>query len=131
MNSPKDLNALDSDMKEDIVAAVTALDRNPQVKVIVLLSRVPKAFCAGADIKEFKVSHGSYEQYLSDDVFKRICNALTQAVKPIVCGVNGLALGGGCELAMLCDILLFREDARIGLPELNLGLIPGMGGTQR
>lgn len=131
MNSPKDLNALDTDLKDDLVAALSELNCRDSVKVIVLLSKVAKAFCAGANIKEFKIGSYGYEEYLKNDVFKGICNAFSNIVKPIVCGVNGVAFGGGLELAMLCDVLTFREDAKIGLPELNLGLMPGMGGTQR
>lgn len=136
LNSPKDLNALDNAMMAEIGSALGYLNGRQNVKVIVLLSKVSKAFCAGANIKEFSV--GALEQYMKHDTFQGICNSFSNAVvnvdncvKPVICGVNGVAFGGGFELALLCDILFFKDDAKVGLPELNLGLIPGIGGTQR
>lgn len=97
--------------------------------MIVILSKVKKAFCAGADIKEFE--NKKTADFKNNDVFKEIHDTIYNAKKPIIAGVNGVALGGGCELSLLCDIVFCSEEAKFGLPELKLGLIPGIGGTQR
>lgn len=100
LNSPKDLNSLDNLMMAEIGTALAYLNSRPNIKVIVLLSKVAKAFCAGANIKEFNV--GALEQYMKNDSFQGICNSFSKAlnnlgncVKPVVCGVNGVAFGGG------------------------------------
>ena len=104
-------------------------EANPDVKVTVLLSNVKKAFCAGANIKEFQ--NKSPKDFEKNDIFAELHDTFYNAKKPIVAGINGVALGGGFELALLCDVLFCSEEARFGLPELRLGLIPGIGGTQR
>ena len=129
LNSPKDLNALSKTMRSEICRAVRAYERNGNVKVILLASTVKSAFCAGADIKEFE--NLSEEDMKVYDIFREISDTLENCTKPIIGAINGVALGGGCEVALKCDILVAANNARFGLPELRLGLIPGIGGTQR
>lgn len=129
LNSPSDFNALSEEMRSKISAAVRTYEASPDVKVIVLLSSVPKAFCAGANIKEFV--NKTAKDFDGKDIFKELHDTLYEAKKPIISGVNGVALGGGCELALLTDVVFCSEEARFALPELKLGLIPGIGGTQR
>ncbi|KRX06100.1 hypothetical protein PPERSA_09712 [Pseudocohnilembus persalinus] len=129
LNSPKELNALSDQMRYEISTKINALSQNDQVKVIVILSKCEKAFCAGANIKEF--SDLTYEKQNIQDKFYNLDRALSDCVKPIVAGVNGYALGGGLEVALACDIIILQEGAKLGLPELSLGLIPGLGGNIR
>uniref|UniRef100_A0AAU2K1I0 Probable enoyl-CoA hydratase echA8 n=1 Tax=Streptomyces sp. NBC_00049 TaxID=2903617 RepID=A0AAU2K1I0_9ACTN len=127
LNRPEALNALDLRVMTEVVAAAEELDRDPEVGCIVLTGS-PKAFAAGADIKE--MSPRSYmDMYLSD--WFTAWDRLGQVRTPTVAAVSGYALGGGCELAMLCDILLAADTARFGQPEIKLGVIPGIGGSQR
>jgi enoyl-CoA hydratase/carnithine racemase len=129
LNSPSDLNALSHEMRGAISEAVRSHERSNDVKVILFLSKVPKAFCAGANIKEFQGK--TSKEFDNNDIFKELHDTVYQAKKPILAGINGVALGGGCELALLTDVAFCSEEARFGLPELRLGLIPGIGGTQR
>lgn len=129
MKSDKDFNALSEEMRGHLVKSVKEFESSKDVKVIVLLSQVKKAFCAGANIKEFQDKKTS--DFKNNDIFQEIHDTFYEAKKPIVAGVNGVALGGGCELSLLCDVVFCSEEARFGLPELRLGLIPGIGGTQR
>lgn len=129
LNSPSDYNALSQTMRSAISEAVRSHEASQDVKVILMLSKVPKAFCAGANIKEFQGK--SSKDFENNDIFKEIHDTVYNAKKPIISGVNGVALGGGCELALLTDVVFCSEEARFGLPELKLGLIPGIGGTQR
>ena len=129
LNSPADLNALSEEMRSAITGAVKDHEKSNDVKVILFLSKVAKAFCAGANIKEFQGRQT--KDFDNNDIFKDLHDTLYQAKKPIISGVNGVALGGGCELALLSDVVFCSEDAKFGLPELRLGLIPGIGGTQR
>ncbi|HHX85595.1 MAG TPA: enoyl-CoA hydratase [Actinomycetales bacterium] len=127
LNRPKALNALSSAMEKDVVEAVEGLDSDPGVGCIVITGS-EKAFAAGADIKEMKdkTYPGIFlERFFHD--WKR----LTAARTPIVAAVNGFALGGGCELAMMCDMIIAGDSAKFGQPEIKLGVIPGMGGSQR
>lgn len=127
LNRPKALNALSSAMEKDVVEAVEGLDPDPGVGCIVITGS-EKAFAAGADIKEMKdkTYPGIYlERFFHD--WKR----LTAARTPIIAAVNGFALGGGCELAMMCDMIIAGDSAKFGQPEIKLGVIPGMGGSQR
>ena len=127
LNRPKALNALSSDMEKEVVEAVEALDSEPGVGCIVITGS-EKAFAAGADIKEMKdkTYPGIYlERFFHD--WKR----LTAARTPIIAAVSGFALGGGCELAMMCDMIIAGDNAKFGQPEITLGVIPGMGGSQR
>ena len=127
LNRPKALNALSSAMEKEVVEAVEALDGEPDVGCIVITGS-EKAFAAGADIKEMKdkTYPGIYlERFFHD--WKR----LTAARTPIIAAVSGFALGGGCELAMMCDMIIAGDNAKFGQPEITLGVIPGMGGSQR
>lgn len=127
LDRPKALNALNSAVLSEIVPAAETLDADPQVGAIVITGS-EKAFAAGADIKEMKdeTYPAVAEKRLFGDWEK-----LAQLKTPLITAVSGFALGGGCELAMLGDILLASETAKFGQPEITLGIIPGMGGTQR
>ena len=127
LNRPKALNALCDDLFQELAQAVKEADSCPEVSSIVLTGS-EKAFAAGADIKEMKDKEYP-ETYMTDML--AWWNVITETKKPIIGAVNGYALGGGCELAMMCDILVAGENAKFGQPEINLGTIPGMGGTQR
>jgi enoyl-CoA hydratase/carnithine racemase len=128
MNRPSALNALGTQLVRQVVTTLQDLDKDPAVRCIVLTGS-DRAFAAGADIKEMStktmVEMGHPDHFI---------NVLPQAAllkKPLVGAVNGYALGGGCELAMMCDILIAGENAQFGQPEVKLGTIPGIGGTQR
>jgi len=127
LNRPKALNALCDALYKELNEALHKLDQDPEVGCIVLTGS-EKAFAAGADIKEMKDKEFP-ETYMIDMLGHWDTVARTR--KPIIGAVNGYALGGGCELAMMCDILLAGKNAKFGQPEINLGTIPGMGGSQR
>ncbi len=129
LNSPSDLNVLSHPMRQELSQLLTTLDQDPQVKVIILQSLLPKAFCAGANIKEFLSI--SSESYSRSDVFEPFSTILSNMKKPMIAAVNGVAAGGGFELVLACDIVICSEDAKFAFPEIKLGLIPGIGGTQR
>jgi enoyl-CoA hydratase len=127
LNRPQALNALNSQVMAEIVAAVKAFDADEQIGAMVLTGS-EKAFAAGADIKEMQAK--TYvEVYLQD--FFAGWEELTRARKPIIAAVAGYALGGGCELAMMCDFIIAADNAKFGQPEITLGVMPGMGGSQR
>ncbi|MGW9447170.1 enoyl-CoA hydratase [Streptomyces sp. NPDC055632] len=127
LDRPKALNALNLRLMEEVVAAVEELDRDPGVGCVVLTGS-EKAFAAGADIKEMR-PRSYMDMYLSD--WFTAWDRLGQVRTPTVAAVAGYALGGGCELAMLCDVLLAADTAVFGQPEIRLGVIPGIGGSQR
>ncbi|MFD3745398.1 enoyl-CoA hydratase [Nocardia sp. NPDC058633] len=127
LNRPKALNALNTEVLDDIVAALDELGRDDEVGAVVITGSA-KAFAAGADIKE--MAPKSYMDMFMDDFFAR-WDRVAQFRKPTVAAVAGYALGGGCELAMLCDILIAADTAQFGQPEIKLGVIPGIGGSQR
>ena len=130
INRPDKLNALNKQVFTDLDAAVDEVYNNPQIKTAIITGASPKAFVAGADITEFGGLNKEEAMALAkrgQDIFFKIENSK----KPIVAAVNGFALGGGCELAMACHFRLCSENAKFGQPEVNLGLIPGYGGTQR
>jgi enoyl-CoA hydratase len=130
INRPDKLNAINKTVMSELDAVVREIYENPEIKSAVITGAGAKAFVAGADISEFLGLSKEEGQALSkkgQDIFSRIENS----AKPIVAAVNGFALGGGCELAMACHFRLCSENARFGQPEVNLGLIPGYGGTQR
>ncbi|MGV3016229.1 enoyl-CoA hydratase [Rothia sp. 88186D007BW] len=127
LNRPQALNALNNATMGEVVAAATDFDRSPQVGAIVLTGS-EKAFAAGADIKE--MSSQTYASMHAANWFAHWDN-LTGLRTPIVAAVNGYALGGGCELAMMADMLVAGPSTKFGQPEINLGVIPGMGGSQR
>jgi enoyl-CoA hydratase len=127
LNRPQALNALNAQIVGEINQALDQLERDPNIGCVVLTGSA-KAFAAGADIKE--MAELQYPQIYVDDLFSdsdRIANRR----KPIIAAVSGFALGGGCELAMMCDFILAADNAKFGQPEVNLGVLPGMGGTQR
>jgi len=127
LNRPKALNALNAQLMGEFVAAAEAFDRDPGIGCM-LVTGSEKAFAAGADIKEMQ-SKTYMEAYLSDwfSAWERLLALRT----PIVAAVAGFALGGGCELAMMCDFILAADNAKFGQPEIKLGVMPGMGGSQR
>lgn len=129
LDRPQALNALNSQVMAEVVSACLFLDRNhPTAKVIIITGSGDKAFAAGADIKE--MSTVSYAEAYINSLLNG-WETLRTVRKPIIAAVNGYALGGGCELAMMCDIILASDKAQFGQPEITLGVLPGMGGTQR
>lgn len=130
INQPKKLNALSQGVLSDLRAAVKEVYENDDISGAIITGAGEKAFVAGADITEFQglnVEQGIKLAANGQEIF----NQIEHAPKPFVAAVNGFALGGGCELAMACHIRVANENARFGQPEVNLGLIPGYGGTQR
>lgn len=129
LNAPP-LNIITHEFLEDLDTVFQSIEQRNTVRAVVLSSALPKIFCAGADIKQFQrwtSTAGSENCMFGSRVFRRI----EQYDKPVICAVNGNAFGGGMELAMACDIRIFDEQSRISLPECNLGMQPGYGGTQR
>ncbi|EME66395.1 MULTISPECIES: enoyl-CoA hydratase [Rhodococcus] len=127
LNRPKALNALNSQLMREVVAAVEELEADTGIGAI-LLTGSEKAFAAGADIKE--MAPKTFSEVYAEDLFSQ-WDRLSAARKPIVAAVSGYALGGGCELAMLCDFIIASDTAKFGQPEIKLGVIPGIGGSQR
>src|SRR5690606_23310556 len=127
LNRPQALNALNSVVLDEVVAAAQAFEADDSIGAIVLTGS-EKAFAAGADIKEMQ-SKSYIEMYMAD--FFSGWDALTRIRKPVIAAVSGYALGGGCELAMMCDFIIASDTAKFGQPEITLGVIPGMGGSQR
>src|SRR5881396_3333600 len=126
-NRPQALNALNATLKNELLGAVEAFDADANVGCI-LLTGSDKAFAAGADIKE--MADKSYIDISRAD-YAGDYERLTRVRKPLIAAVAGFALGGGCELAMLCDFIIAADNARFGQPEIKIGIIPGAGGTQR
>ncbi len=130
INRPDKLNTLNKQVMNDLDMAVDEVYKNPSIRSAIITGAGPKAFVAGADISEFlgmSQEEGMAIAKKGQDIFLKIENAS----KPIIAAVNGFALGGGCELTMACHFRLCSDNARFGQPEVNLGLIPGYGGTQR
>jgi len=127
LNRPESLNALSGPLVADLIAALQHCDRDDSVGCMVVTGS-EKAFAAGADIKEMEAMDFS-AAYKS--AFIDAWDPVSQAKKPLIAAVNGYALGGGCEVAMMCDIIYAGEKAKFGQPEINLGTLPGAGGTQR
>jgi enoyl-CoA hydratase len=128
INRPDVLNALNEEVLDELVKELTALDNDDAIRCIVLTG-TERAFAAGADIKENFVT-ATPVSMLKQDLTTR-WEAIRRIRTPIIAAVSGYALGGGCELAMICDIIVASETAQFGQPEINLGIIPGAGGTQR
>ena len=126
-NRPKQLNALNGAVMEELVAAAEAFDKDDTVGAIVITGD-ERAFAAGADIKE--MADASAVDMLLDDRISQ-WDRLRKVKKPVIAAVSGFCLGGGCELAMTCDMIVASETAKFGQPEINLGVMPGAGGTQR
>ncbi|VDM02271.1 unnamed protein product [Schistocephalus solidus] len=127
LNRPETLNSLSSNLLRELASALETLKVEESIKCLVITGN-ERVFAAGADIGEF--SDLSYADIYSRDFFA-YWERLTACKKPVIAAVNGIALGGGCELAMMCDIIYAGEKAKFGQPEIKLGLIPGAGGTQR
>ena len=127
LNRPKELNALNKQMMEEVRDALGALDKNDQVRVIIITGN-EQAFAAGADIKQ--MADKSAIDMLLIDQFST-WDQIRRTKKPIIAAVSGFALGGGCEFAMTCDMIIASETAKFGQPEIKIGTIPGAGGTQR
>ncbi|GAA2977165.1 enoyl-CoA hydratase [Microbacterium terrae] len=127
LNRPEALNALNSQVMRDIVAAASVFDADEAIGAIVVTGS-ERAFAAGADIKEMESKSGL--EMVMDDHFGQ-WSRFAEVRTPVIAAVSGYALGGGCELAMMCDIILAADTAKFGQPEINLGVIPGMGGSQR
>jgi enoyl-CoA hydratase len=128
LHRPDALNALNLQLMSELAAALTDADADESVRCIVLTGS-EKAFAAGADIREMATK--SFVDVYSTDLFGPEAEAIDRIRKPIIAAVAGYALGGGCELAMLCDFIIAADTAKFGQPEVNLGIVAGMGGTQR
>lgn len=131
INRPEKLNALNRAVIIELSEAMKDADADSGVRVVILTGAGEKAFVAGADIKEFAHFSNAEGQKLSADGHKKLFNAIEQMGTPVIAAVNGFALGGGLELAMSCHMRVASDNARVGLPEVSLGVIPGYGGTQR
>ena len=127
LNRPQQLNSLSYALVKDLCLALESLDQDEEVRAVVLTGG-DKVFAAGADIKEM-ADRGPFDERIQDRFAYR--DRINKIKKPVIAAVSGFALGGGCELAMSCDIIIASESARFGQPEVNLGIIPGSGGTQR
>lgn len=128
LNRPKALNALCDELMQELVNKLREVDSDEQLRTAVVTG-IGKAFAAGADIKEMN-SRASYSEVRGSNMLAH-WSAVSSIRKPLIAAVGGFALGGGCELAMACDIIIASEDAKFGQPEIKLGTIPGVGGTQR
>jgi enoyl-CoA hydratase len=130
INRPKVLNALNTSTLDELRQALLALGQDAEIRVVIVTGAGEKSFVAGADINELAVQTPSSGRDVAL-AGQRVFDLIEQLGKPVIAAVNGFALGGGCELAMSCTLRLAAEHAKFGQPEINLGLIPGYGGTQR
>jgi len=128
LNRPKAMNALNSALMDELAQAVDAFEADDEIGAIVVTGN-EKAFAAGADIKEMQSK--SYMDVYMEDFITRQWERVSTCRKPVIAAVAGYALGGGCELAMMCDIIIAADNAKFGQPEINIGAFPGAGGTQR
>ena len=128
LNRPEALNALNARLLADLEGALEAAEADSEVRCLVITGS-ERAFAAGADIKE--MADKSYADMFLADTFARSARRIEACRKPIIAAVSGFALGGGCELAMMCDFIIAADTAKFGQPEINLGVMPGIGGTQR
>jgi len=131
INRPEKMNALNKDVIEELGKVIDEIADNADIKTAIITGAGEKAFVAGADISEFIDLDEKGGADLADKGSKMVFNRIENSSKPIIAAVNGFALGGGCELAMACHFRIASENAKFGQPEVNLGLIPGYGGTQR
>ena len=131
INRPKSLNALSRATVAELAAAIEELNADDAIRAIILTGAGEKAFVAGADIGEFNSLRSAEEAAEYARAGQAVLNRIERLPKPVIAAINGYALGGGCELAMACDIRIAADTARLGQPEINLGIIPGYGGTQR
>jgi enoyl-CoA hydratase len=128
LNRPEALNALNNELLDALAGTLEAWDADPKVRVMIVTGS-EKAFAAGADIKE--MAPKSFSQMHAENPFGRQLDRILRLRKPVIAAVSGFALGGGCELAMALDILIADETAKFGQPEITLGIMPGLGGSQR
>ncbi|SNR33954.1 enoyl-CoA hydratase [Paracoccus sediminis] len=128
LNRPEALNALNTALITELGQALADADRNDKIRCVVLTGS-EKAFAAGADIREMATK--TFVDVYDEDLFGARIDAITRIRKPIIAAVSGYALGGGCELAMICDFIIAADTAKFGQPEINLGVMAGIGGTQR
>ena len=128
LNRPEALNALNDDLMDELSKVVDEYEENTNLKCLILTGS-EKAFAAGADIKQMQPK--SYMDVYKEDFITRNWERISRCRKPTIAAVSGYALGGGCELAMMCDFMIASESAKFGQPEINLGVSPGAGGTQR
>ena len=128
LNRPEALNALNDELMDELSSAADKYEENPALKCLILTGS-EKAFAAGADIKQMQPK--SYMDVYKEDFITRNWERISRCRKPTIAAVAGYALGGGCELAMMCDFIIASSSAKIGQPEINLGVSPGAGGTQR
>jgi enoyl-CoA hydratase len=128
LNRPKQLNALNDELMNKLGQALVELEADGDIRCIVITGG-PKVFAAGADIGEMK--DFSYSEAFNSNFISRNWETILKIRKPVIAAVSGFALGGGCELAMMCDLIVASESAKFGQPEIKLGIIPGAGGTQR
>jgi len=128
LNRPEALNALNATLMDELTAAVAAAEADEAVRCLVITGS-DRAFAAGADIKEMAAK--SYADVFKEDFITRNWESVARCRKPVIAAVAGFALGGGCELAMMCDFIIAADTAKFGQPEINLGVVPGAGGTQR
>lgn len=128
LNRPEALNALNAKLMQELAQAIASADRNDKVRCIVVTGS-EKAFAAGADVKE--MAEKTFTDVFFDDLFAPEADSIARTRKPLIAAVSGYCLGGGCELAMMCDFIIASDTAKFGQPEINLGIVAGMGGTQR
>ena len=128
LNRPDALNALNSELLGELTDALEAADANEKVRCVVIAGS-EKAFAAGADIKE--MSEKTFVDVFMNDLFADLSERFLRIRKPVIAAVSGYALGGGCELAMMCDFIIAGDNAKFGQPEINIGVMAGMGGSQR
>ncbi|MFZ1470032.1 MAG: enoyl-CoA hydratase-related protein [Paracoccaceae bacterium] len=128
LNRPDALNALNTTLMRELAEAVTAADANDKIRCIVLAGS-EKSFAAGADVRE--MAEKSFSDVFFNNLFGRETEAIARVRKPLIAAVSGYCLGGGCELAMMCDFIIASDTVKFGQPEINLGIPAGMGGTQR
>lgn len=131
VNRPDKMNALNKDVIEGLAAAIHEVYINPEIRSAFITGAGNKAFVAGADISEFLELDAAKGEELARRGQQMVFDKIENAPKPIIAAVNGYALGGGCELALACHFIIASDNAKFGQPEVNLGLIPGYGGTQR
>ena len=131
INRPDKLNALNQQVMSDLDEVMNEVYNKEEIRSVIITGAGPKAFVAGADISEFLSMGTTDGEALARKGQELVFNKIERSPKPIIAAVNGFALGGGCELAMSCHFRLASENAKFGQPEVNLGLIPGYGGTQR
>lgn len=131
LNRPQSLNALNKKLLDELSHFLDEAKNDPSIRVLILTGSGEKSFVAGADIKEFSNFDGPQGELLAREGQEKVFNKIENFPKPIIAAVNGFALGGGLELAMACHFRIASDNAKLGLPEVTLGLIPGYGGTQR